>query len=47
MKIKTYCNMKDCINWKFIEWDGGFIENWICEKCMEEKVLEKWEDVEE
>ena len=35
MKHKQFCNEKDCLNYREIEWNEGFIENWICEECDE------------
>ena len=32
-KIKIYCQNEDCENFKFIEYNGEFIEHWICDDC--------------
>jgi hypothetical protein len=29
-KIKIYCHEKDCINFKYIEWSGGYIDRFFC-----------------
>lgn len=32
LKVKVICNAPYCLNSEFIEWKGGFIEPFYCEK---------------
>lgn len=36
-KIKDYCDKSYCLNYRFIEWDGGFIDKWLCDEHKEVK----------
>ena len=31
-KVVVYCDKKDCLNKKFIDWDGRRLPKWKCEK---------------
>jgi hypothetical protein len=41
MIIKIMCDEKDCLNYKEIEWDGEFIENWYCDEHRDIQKREK------
>lgn len=40
-KIKIYCQTKDCSNYKKINWNGDFLQKWLCCKCKQ-KIMKKF-----
>ena len=32
MKHKNICHEKECNEYQIIEWNGGFIDKWFCDK---------------